>query len=187
MLQAKKMLNPAEALVLAAKQWSVTKGRSRRSEFWWPMLAAVVIGYFVDHTGMTFLLNLLMAPIGVRRLHDIGKSGWWLGTHYILNVGFGVLVATVAVIAGTDAVNLIIQFFGNSDADALFSSNVAKYGALLLVLIGYVALHFVYVLVLLYFFACDGEKDDNQYGASPKYTADSGKEDALHALEDKVM
>lgn len=75
------------------------KGRSSRSEFWWFMLfvflvAMAVSGITTDANGdMTdggmlmsdwlragFSLVFFLPHLGVsvRRLHDIGKSGWWL-------------------------------------------------------------------------------------------------------------
>ncbi|MDH6592984.1 uncharacterized membrane protein YhaH (DUF805 family) [Variovorax sp. TBS-050B] len=57
-------------------------GRASRSEFWWFILAEVVVlvvaslihqyVYFIAALG--FLLPVL--AVGARRLHDIGKSGW---------------------------------------------------------------------------------------------------------------
>ena len=73
-------------------------GRASRSEYWKFMLIYVVIlfiaqaldaGFFphtVDETGMggtittivTILLFLPAFTAQIRRLHDIGKSGWWI-------------------------------------------------------------------------------------------------------------
>ncbi len=71
------------------------KGRARRSEYWYFTLANVIIGIIlavVDNTlGLTFegstsgpigsLYSLLVLLPGiavlVRRLHDVGKSGWF--------------------------------------------------------------------------------------------------------------
>lgn len=64
--------------------------RSRRSEYWWWALA-YVIAYIAVYTlgsilGMGEILAGILAlgllvpniAVGVRRFHDIGKSGWWL-------------------------------------------------------------------------------------------------------------
>ena len=75
--------------------WSNFSGRAMRTEFWffWLFSLLVVIGSFVvgvifGRTGLgvvflglglywliTFIPNL---AVTVRRLHDIGRSGWWL-------------------------------------------------------------------------------------------------------------
>ena len=101
-------------------------GRARRAEFWWYALANFIV---------SVVLNLLQAAasifvvlvviyglavlipgiaVGIRRLHDTGKTGWWL----------------------------------------------------LIVLIPLVG-----IIVLIVFFATDGQPGPNQYGPSEKYAA----------------
>lgn len=74
------------------------KGRASRSEFWWFMLFATIINIggnilttFFQAAGneesamamgliSSVLMILLIFPslaVGARRLHDIGRSGWW--------------------------------------------------------------------------------------------------------------
>lgn len=67
-------------------------GRSSRSEFWWYYLFTVIIGAVFNIISLItggsatvsiiyglVMLGLLLPglAVGVRRLHDIGKSGWW--------------------------------------------------------------------------------------------------------------
>ncbi len=64
-------------------------GRASRSEYWWTYLG-FVIGSFIAATldGITglslFSLVLIVGGflpllgVSIRRLHDLGKSGWWL-------------------------------------------------------------------------------------------------------------
>lgn len=66
------------------------KDRSRRSEYWWWALAVFILNIIVSFVGgaigMAELLSgivslALIVPniaVGIRRFHDIGKSGWWL-------------------------------------------------------------------------------------------------------------
>lgn len=64
------------------------KGRARRSEFWWFACFNLIISSVVGYIG-TSLLSMpylsgiyafaVLVPsiaVSVRRLHDIGKSGW---------------------------------------------------------------------------------------------------------------
>lgn len=85
------------------------KGRARRREFWWWVLA-VMIGSFVAgsldqvlfgtpplETGFlngVFTLAVLAPWLGVsaRRLHDIGKTGWWQLIGLIPLIGLIVMI-----------------------------------------------------------------------------------------------
>src|SRR5215469_4284354 len=65
-------------------------GRARRAEFWWYILVyfiiAIVLGVVQNILGLgtllTGLLSLaLLLPnlgVGVRRMHDTNRSGWWI-------------------------------------------------------------------------------------------------------------
>ena len=61
----------------------VFKGRSSRSEYWYAMLFCFVIGLFLDGVdkSLASLFNLitLIPSLSVfsRRMHDVGRSGWW--------------------------------------------------------------------------------------------------------------
>lgn len=74
-------------------------GRARRPEYWWFALF-VFIGNVVfaiigiDLLGALWGLALLLPSIavGVRRLHDLDKSGWWLLIGLIPLIGFLVLL-----------------------------------------------------------------------------------------------
>ena len=93
-------------------------GRAQRSEFWWFVLfifiGNVVVGAFDSVIfgtssfmigGMDFrygagslgtifgLITFLpLWAVEVRRLHDIGKSGWWLLLYLIPIIGFIILL-----------------------------------------------------------------------------------------------
>ncbi len=69
------------------------KGRSSRGAYWWFALANIIVSIAltvvdgamfgfgsVEPLGTVWSLATLIPSIalGVRRLHDIGKSGWWL-------------------------------------------------------------------------------------------------------------
>jgi uncharacterized membrane protein YhaH (DUF805 family) len=90
-------------------QYATFSGRARRSEYWWFALAsflASIVTSIIDAvigsdlgagTGViSLLLSLaLIIPslaVGVRRLHDTGRSGWWLLIALVPLVGFIVLI-----------------------------------------------------------------------------------------------
>ncbi len=83
------------------------KGRAPRSEYWYFMLFSVIIGIILaildNVLGMTpadragagilgsiFSIATLLPALGlaIRRLHDIGKSGWWILAGIIPIVNF---------------------------------------------------------------------------------------------------
>ena len=74
-------------------------GRASRSEFWWFALATVLVGLVFNMLRLELigaLANLaLLVPsiaVGSRRLHDIGKSGWFQLIWLIPLVGWILLV-----------------------------------------------------------------------------------------------
>ena len=78
-----------EAIKTCFQKYVDFDGRATRSEYWWFILFYIVayIGLAVVDamlTGglliMVFALGMLIPNItvGVRRMHDIDKSGWWL-------------------------------------------------------------------------------------------------------------
>ena len=69
------------------KKYTDFKGRSRRSEYF-PFLIVVVFVYaccrafFEDTPILAFIvaiiLDIPLLAVTARRLHDVGKSGWWM-------------------------------------------------------------------------------------------------------------
>lgn len=87
------------------------EGRSSRSEFWWFYLFNVIIStVFQFLLGMTDNSNVIMIlfslvglamllpglGLAVRRLHDIGKSGWWWFINFIPVVGWIIFIVWMA-------------------------------------------------------------------------------------------
>ena len=75
-------------------------GRASRSEFWWFELFNAILGMVIgiifcwSENAMNIAsgimtLDLLLPNLGlsVRRLHDIGKSGWWIFLGFIPVIG----------------------------------------------------------------------------------------------------
>ena len=91
------------------------EGRAPRSEYWWWVLFNIIVsifaGLFDTMLGLGIISALaslaLLAPnitVGVRRLHDQDKSGWWLLLLLIPFIGFIVLLIWF-IQRGTDGPN----------------------------------------------------------------------------------
>ena len=63
--------------------YATFSGRARRSEYWWWVLfnfaVSIVLGW-IPIIGFIIMLGLLIPSIAVavRRMHDTGRSGWWI-------------------------------------------------------------------------------------------------------------
>jgi uncharacterized membrane protein YhaH (DUF805 family) len=81
--------------VMGLKKYFLFQGRSRRSEYWYFFLANLILGLLADFIdgiagladengggpiGIICTLVHLVPSLttGVRRMHDINRSGWWL-------------------------------------------------------------------------------------------------------------
>lgn len=89
-------------------KYATFTGRARRPEFWWFTLFSflsnmiitfvefVVFGYWGEYSFLSTLYSLaLFIPslaVGARRLHDIGKSGWWQLIVLIPLIGWIILI-----------------------------------------------------------------------------------------------
>lgn len=91
------------------KKYAVFEGRASRTEFWmfalFNFIVGVVLGivdgilhlkgtYGLGVLGGLYNLGVLLPSIGVsiRRLHDTGRSGWWLLLSFIPIIGWIVLL-----------------------------------------------------------------------------------------------
>ena len=83
------------------KNYCNFKGRATRAEFWWFYLFSLVLGIICSVLGkfgtiLSYIISLaLLLPnlgLGVRRLHDINKSGWFMLLSLIPIVGWIILI-----------------------------------------------------------------------------------------------
>ena len=69
------MVGFGEAISRGFTNYFTFSGRASRPEYWWWVLFTSLIG-LIPFAGLVTLIPTL--AVTSRRLHDIGKSGWWL-------------------------------------------------------------------------------------------------------------
>ena len=97
--EGRPILGFGEAVKICFKKYFDFTGRARRSEYWWFALFTFLVNMvcsFLDgllnavaHVEFLYVLSgvLFLIPattVTFRRLHDIGRSGWWFGAYFIL-------------------------------------------------------------------------------------------------------
>jgi len=76
-------MNFGQAISTCFSKYATFSGRASRPEFWWFFLFQILVSIAASMlsdivAGLVSLALLLPAlAVGARRLHDIGKSGWW--------------------------------------------------------------------------------------------------------------
>lgn len=141
-------------------KYATFSGRASRSEYWWFVLFQLLVGMaagtadriFVMGTGRdgtitglaTLILLLPALSVTVRRLHDSGRSGWWLPLFY----------APIVIV-------LLAAFLGQGPDGAPMAM-----WALGIILISGLAM-LVIAVALVIFLISRGRQGDNRYGPDP--------------------
>ena len=101
-------------------KYAIFSGRARRKEYWYFFLFNLVItfflafidgmaGFFIDEIGLG-LIGILYAlavfvpgtAVTVRRLHDTGRSAWWLLILVVPIIGTIILLVFLVLDSDTD-------------------------------------------------------------------------------------
>lgn len=148
-------LPPIEWAILPLKRYAAFRGRAPRAEYWWfcLLLAAgrLICGQIdrLADTGVGFSIafSLAMAlpsfAVTVRRLHDTGRSGWWL---------MSFVLAWVAV----SLIGFLLGTMDNPSESIAFTAGMA----ILLIMLGTVA-------SLLALMVLPGTRHANRFGPDP--------------------
>ncbi|MFN3352755.1 MAG: DUF805 domain-containing protein [Brevundimonas sp.] len=137
-------------------------GRSRRSHFWigWLILLGVgVVAGWLPLIGALISLALIWPnlAIGVKRLHDMGHTGWLIVVPWAVTI-IGTFVAFGSV--GVQAI-LNAQALENDDPAAIFAligPMFGWFGLIILVNLGF----------LLWIGLTEGTRGPNRFGPDPK-------------------
>ena len=150
-------MNFTESIKVCFSKYAVLSGRAQRSEFWWFFLFSAVssaIAGIVPVIGQLYPLVLLIPSLAVaaRRLHDTGRSAWWLLLYLASILATGIALAALV---------LAYVFEADRGKDA---------AALSVALIGMVSFFIVAVgcsIAPLIFYVLPGTVGPNRYGPDP--------------------
>jgi len=161
----KPQLGFSEAVNLAMGRLTDINGRSRRSEFWWFMLVFLIAQWLIGMILALFLspvvcsvinslLWLLAFAVTARRLHDTGRSTWWVILGWMSKIVYGIYMSTqsdsILAAASSDPTKVL----------GIISSPVPMTAGLV---------QMVTSIAILVFCLLDSHQGANKYGPSPKY------------------
>lgn len=149
-------------------------GRAPRAEYWWYVLALVVAyivvaiiegvlgihrmiaGMYGPISALLWLATIIPSiAVGVRRLHDVDRTGWW-----------------ILLPAIPEALMIIMALMTAGAVAAGGGFGAAMGGLAITALLGLVAL--IGAIVVLVFSVMPGTKGPNRFGADP-YGSDVGE------------
>lgn len=161
--------SPVEWALTPLKKYAQFSGRAPRAEYWWFTLGNIIVSFvvgFLDGAlgmatesglgawgplSMIYTLALIVPGIAVtvRRLHDTGRTGWW------------VLAPIIPY-----AIGVAMMFPALMDPASASAATTSLGGGSIFIMIGAVL-----ALVLFVFMVLPGTKGANNHGADP-YGAD---------------
>lgn len=98
-----------EAIRVCFQKYADFNGRAKRPEFWWfvlfTFLASLILSMVSNVLYGLFSLATIIPSlaVGARRLHDIGRSGWWQLLGLVPVIGWLVLIFWCAQESNTAA------------------------------------------------------------------------------------
>jgi len=138
------------------------EGRIRRQHFWLGWLICLGVGVvlgWIPFLGAVLSIALIWpnVAITVKRLHDMGHSGWLAVIPWIAGfIGIGAFIATVGIAAITNGDN-----WDSNDAGAAWSIIGPGFGIFAIVCL-------VQLGFLLWIGLAEGQPGDNRFGPNPK-------------------
>lgn len=183
--RANPRLSFKEAVGECISKYAIFSGRARRSEYWWfylfmSIIFVIMFGLssmakfiFDDASTTASVVDIVLAVIlalsalflvipslavQVRRLHDVGRSGWWLVWQVIASLAY-------------ESAVLVLLGGRSSDSGTLeqirMAFDVSVVAGIVMTLLRLA--HVVLAIAILVFLLQDSHKDENKYGPSPKY------------------
>lgn len=169
-------MKPFDYFIFCFKNYAKFSGRARRSEFWFFVLFNFVISsalnvvsqslwYATDSyafLSISYIYSLAVAipalAVTVRRLHDTGRSGWWLLAYYLPIVLTVVLFVIFFV--------QLLSEFSFYKLDSIRAEDLpwtTVWGVLLSLL-----LSLIFGILIFVWLCTDSQSGTNKYGPTPK-------------------
>lgn len=177
-------VNFLKAIQTCSRKSFVFRGRASRSEFWyWVLFVAIGSWGLTQLDAMIFdtpFLDIIKDPIGGlfgwitlpallavswRRLHDIGRSGWWIGSGFLwliftifVSVVLAFLVASALKSGNTAFLEMMKPYKSSIEMFAFISMwSPLPWG-----------------LILLVFFGTPSKKGENRFGPNQNPNTEHG-------------
>ena len=163
---AKPQLGFGEAVKLAMSRLTDIKGRSRRSEYWWTILAFLIFYWIVSTIAtivlpfntaqiISSLLTILVLPLTIRRVQDSGHNMLWPILSFATGLIFSIYMVSSGILEMSQSVNPDIKVIEEKLTSPVFFVSVV---------VSLIAGIATFVFTLL-----DSKPETNKYGESPKY------------------
>ena len=155
-----------EAVKLAMSRLTDIKGRSRRSEYWWTILAFLIFYWIVSTIAtivlpfntaqiISSLLTILVLPLTIRRVQDSGHNMLWPILSFATGLIFSIYMVSSGILEMSQSVNPDIKAIEEKLTSPVFFVSVV---------VSLIAGIATFVFTLL-----DSKPETNKYGESPKY------------------
>lgn len=163
-LIASPRLGFKEAVKNVLSNLTNVSGRARRSEYWWYVLATIVVSSITNmifssmplvYTIISIIISLSGVAVAARRVHDSGKNAIWVYIDYIFSI---ILLVYLYASGFYDIANAINP--NPNDIIGVVTNPI---------LLVSILISFVTGIVVFVFCLFDSDTTANKYGESPKY------------------
>ena len=200
MAQTNPMMSFPDVVKTCLRKYGDFSGRATRAEYWWWVLFTVltsialsivdsIIGYLEgwDHGPLEtlFALATLLPSVAVaaRRLHDIGKTGWWQLAWYAISVTAW-LVAGVMYLIAVGREYAITHATGDKvslDFEKIDWANsweaLASFPPAVIVLIAAAVITLAVIVWAIVWMVRQGEPGPNRHGSDPRASDPAAQEE----------
>ena len=174
---AKPMMDPVTAVKTCLKKFFDFKGRARRSEYWWFVLFIIIVSSVFNYGGLlvpalsfvglacTLLFLIPKYSALTRRLHDTGRSGWWVLCLAVLDVVVWICLAILMM----PVVGKLFEETDPFEQMTMLTDAIQSNPTVFTVMMCCSVVSLVITIITFIFSVQDSKWDENQYGPSPKY------------------